>query len=863
MLKTTLDNGLRVIVQENHAAKVAAIQVWVHVGSADELLEEAGIAHVHEHMLFKGTERRKVGEIAATIEAAGGDINAWTSYDETVYHVTMASRDFPVGLDILADAVQHSSFDATELERELEVVLEEIRRGNDTPSRVMSENLFKTAFTAHPYSRPVIGWVDSVKSFTRDKIVSFYKRWYRPQNMCLVVVGDVNESDVLRRAEGLFDKGASLAPLPDRPRKKEPAQRGLRTILESQQIQETHLGVAWHGVEFKHEDTPALDVLSILLGSGDSSRLFRRLKRDQELVNDCYAFAYTPEDPGLLMVGATIHGGGVKAAYRGLLKEAMRLHHEEPSQAEVDKARTILLSEAVFQKETVQGMARKMGFFELVAGGPEYEDIYYSRVRQVTPADVRRVAQTYFGWDNLTVSGLLPAEHKEALPAGEVPEIAAEVKKELEGHYHPRPIVLEGAAKVARVKLKNGATLLVKEDNAVPLVSVRAFSVGGLLTENTATNGVSHLVGELMVRGTKRFSADQIAEETDATASNVSGMSGRNSLGIRGEFLKENFLRGFEIFSSCLLEPTFEPTEIERERKTQIEDIASRQDNLSAVCFDALAATMWNSHPYRMPMMGTKESVEKLTREHIVEAYRTQLRPDRLCFAVVGSVDVSDTIALFERTIGAVSPAGVATPHFPEREAQPTAPRAIRASRRKEQAHLALGFPGVALTDERRWVLEILASILGGQGGRLFLELRDKQSLAYSVTAFDMEGYHPGYFAAYIGTAQEKLETAERMLRSELEKVIDTEVESAELERAQRYLIGSHEIGLQRASSRAATMALNEAYGLGFDYHTSTAARIAAVTKKQVREVAREIIRFDHVVRSVVEVEPEGGPRGT
>src|SRR5688572_10396736 len=230
MLQRTLKNGLKVIVDENHAAKVVAAQVWVRVGSADEREGEFGLAHVHEHMLFKGTERRKVGEIAADIEAAGGEINAWTSYDQTVYHVTIASHELEVALDILADAVQHSTFDADELGRELEVVLEELRRGNDTPSRVASEMLFETAYRAHPYRRPVIGYVDSVKSFTRDGILAFYRRWYQPRNMCLVVTGDVNAEKVVEKAERLFEASLNAGDLPQRPRVPEPVQSDFRVV---------------------------------------------------------------------------------------------------------------------------------------------------------------------------------------------------------------------------------------------------------------------------------------------------------------------------------------------------------------------------------------------------------------------------------------------------------------------------------------------------------------------------------------------------------------------------------------------------------------------------------------------------------
>src|SRR5215510_12143816 len=239
MLKTTLPNGLKVIVEENHASRVVAAQVWVRVGSADELPAEAGLAHVHEHMLFKGTTQRKVGEIAADVEGAGGDINAWTSFDQTVYHVTIASRELDVALDILSDAVQHSTFDADELGRELEVVLEELRRGNDTPSRVASEMLFETAYRAHPYRRPVIGYVESVKSFTRDGILAFYRRWYQPRNMCLVVTGDVKSDEVVEKAERLFEPSLNAGDLPNRTRTIEPVQSELRVVTKTQDIQET------------------------------------------------------------------------------------------------------------------------------------------------------------------------------------------------------------------------------------------------------------------------------------------------------------------------------------------------------------------------------------------------------------------------------------------------------------------------------------------------------------------------------------------------------------------------------------------------------------------------------------------------
>ena len=200
------DEEKKKILEENHASPVVAVNVWVKTGSACEEEGEYGLAHVHEHMLFKGTEKRKVGEIARVIESSGGDINAFTSFDETVYYVVIASRFIDIALDVLADAMQNSTFDPEELNKELEVVVEEIRRSEDSPSRNLTEKMFATTFTEHPYGRPVIGSEESVKSFTREGITDFYKKWYAPNNMVLVVVGDFETSEVMPKIEKLYNK---------------------------------------------------------------------------------------------------------------------------------------------------------------------------------------------------------------------------------------------------------------------------------------------------------------------------------------------------------------------------------------------------------------------------------------------------------------------------------------------------------------------------------------------------------------------------------------------------------------------------------------------------------------------------------
>ena len=310
-----LENGLRVVAQPRDTAKVAAFQVWVNAGSADENPDEVGLAHLHEHLLFKGTARRGPGEIARSVEAHGGEINAWTSYDQTVYHVVMASRFAREGLDVLADAVRNSAFDPTELTREIEVVCEEIKRSLDTPSRRASKELFAAAYTQHPYGRPVIGFEADVRSHTRERMLGFYRRHYTPKNIALAAVGDFTEGQLRDWAQELFGGDWGRPAVAPPPRAKEPRRTDQQVKLLKEDVKEAYLHLAFPCPAVDHEDVPALDVLAMVLGQGDSSRLSVEVKRRRALCNDASTWAYTPKDPGLFALSLTTSSQTCGAAF--------------------------------------------------------------------------------------------------------------------------------------------------------------------------------------------------------------------------------------------------------------------------------------------------------------------------------------------------------------------------------------------------------------------------------------------------------------------------------------------------------------------------------------------------------------------
>jgi len=865
-----LPNGLDVILQENHAAPVVALQAWVQVGSADETDREAGLAHLHEHMLFKGTKKRGPGVVARDIESRGGEVNAWTSFDQTVYHLTIASRFFEDGLEILGDQVLGSVFDPDELAREIEVVIEEIKRSEDSPSRRASRALFDLVFEKHTYGRPVIGFPHTVRSFGREDVLGFYRRHYTPDNITLVVVGDFDPERARRAIDAVWS-GASGSHGGHHPRTREPDQTAMRAKLMREPVKETHLALAWPIPDIQSEDLAALDLAAAVLGHGDSSRLVQEVKRDKHLCNEVYAYAYTPKDPGLFVVGAMLPHERTAAASEEILRQVYRLREEGPSERELGVAKHLLESEAIWQKETVQGVARKLGFYSTVTGSLDFEERYYDRLRGATAEQVRSACDRWLrtarlnvvalGGEESTVTDDQIREIASARESGEgrrpahaqasaAKAPAAEPSPARRQAKAPRGEAI-GSTGILKAKLASGATVLVRPEPAVPVVSVRAAFLGGLRYESEDSNGVDHLLARVVTKATKKHPPKELAALSDELAASIVGASGRNSFGMRGDFLAKTFDPGFRLFAECLLEPSFDPREVERERALQLEEIRTRDDNPSSVAFDLFSRTMYQRHPYRLDPLGNERTLSGTGAAELEGWLRAHYGQDGLVLSVVGDVDPDQAFALADELFGAPVAARHAPPAVPDEPPVDGPRRAVRHMD-KQQAHLILGFPGATFRDPRRHALEVLASVLAGQGGRLFYELRDKRSMAYSVTAFNLEGIDPGYFGVYMGTSPEKLADAEEGIRAELEKVAREPISEEELLRARRYLVGSHAIGLQKNSARAATFALDECYGMGADNFARYAERIESISREDVLEAARATLDPKRSVLAVV-----------
>ena len=874
-----LDNGLTLHIAPGHPAPVAAVQAWLGVGSADEAPGEAGVAHVVEHMVFKGSAGYGRGELVRAIERGGGEINAWTSFDHTVYHAVLGADHVDAAIHALGDALLEPLVGPDELAREREVILEEIRQGSDDPARGVAQSLFATAFVAHPYRRPVIGTASSVQGIGERELIAFFRRFYVADNLTLVVAGDVDPVRVQRSVERRFRAMPSGRP----PRRApiEPPQTEVRAACSHRDVGEAYLAVGFHVPAARHPDLAALDVATIVLGQGESARLPRMLRDGEQLATSAYASLHALRDPGLLVLSATARPADAPRAVAALVDRSAHLI-DDLGAAELDKARIAVETALVRQLETAQGRARALGWHATVAGDPQFGHVYLDRIRAVRRHDVARAMQRYLQPGNASVAAILPTARTRPARTAWARQAERRVARALAAAPTPAP----AAQAEQRVVLASGMTVLVRRDPSVPIVAMRAVWRGGQRIEDADHAGASALLARLLTRGCGARDAGAVADQIDHLGGALAGVAGRNSFGASAEWLARSWRPGLELLADCVLEPALPTAELVRERRLLIDDQRAQATSPSQAAFRLFSEALYGGHPYARDALGSPAAIARLSRSDLAAFYRARYPVAELTLAIVGDIELDDVIAAVEQRFGriprpaAALPAGRGSSPVGQAQARgvgtPTALPAGRGSSPvassaplafdgrsaedrevyryldRAQAHLVIGFPGATVSTADRFALEVLVAVLGGQSGRLFAELRDRQALAYRVSAHSVEGLDPGFVAIYLSCAPDKLGAAVAGVREQLARLRAEGVTAAEVERAQSYLIGSHRIAMQRRAAVANAMAYHEAYGLGWQTWADYDAAIRAVTPAAVAAAVASYLREDRALTATV-----------
>lgn len=835
MVKQVLDNGLTVLIEERRDSPVAAIVTHVKTGYFDEPDPLAGISHVFEHMFFKGTSKRpKPEDIARETKALGGMLNAGTGYESTTYYAVVPSENFESALDIQFDALTDPLIDPQELQKEIEVVIQEARQKLDSPSALSVEKTWELAFDRHRIRRWRIGYPDQLRAITREDLMAYYVGRYTPQNIILCLVGGVESGLALQLAEQLYSD-VPRRELTENPSPEEPEQVGLKFSRLRGDINQRLLHIGFHAPSVLDADYYPLSIAVDMLGEGRSSRLYQSLMERRQIVSNIGSYYSAYHDVGVVTVSAEVLSDDLREATLGVFEEIEKLEREPIHRAELEKVKNVIESDFLFEEEQVLGRAHKLAYYEAL-GDYRMSDEFLERLRSVTPDDIARAAARYLSVDRATALEYVPEGAE--LPEYSATDLLKSVEMAIAGMPATTPVSTASAdGNLRRAALPSGGVLVTEYDPESPIAGIAIYFKGGKVCETTEVAGITELTLRSSLKGTSKYSAEEIANKIESLGTSIGTSNNSDFFGYSLRILAKNFDEGFDLLSDIIADPTFPEDEIAKEREALRADIRRIQDSSFGYASDLLAEVAFPDHPYGLPDYGTDETLTRVTRDRMAEWHTAMCSPEAAVISLVGNIhpDVATKAAekLFQR-IGQRPPQCAIVPVvFPQKV------REKSVERERAQTAVAMGFPGLSANDPGRFALDVTAAVTSGLGGRLFAEVRGRLGLAYIVSAGSHSAAGGGLFVIYTATSPENEEKAREAIIAEMSKLREEPVGMEEVERAKSYLRGGRLISLQTSVARARELATNEIYGRGLTGTADYLDGIGRITPEDILNASR------------------------
>lgn len=830
-----LDNGLTLVHRPDFSSEVVSVQVWVKTGSIHEdALIGSGLSHYLEHMLFKGTERRDGKAISREVHAMGGGINAYTTFDRTVYYIDAPSTAFAGAVDVLADMVLHSTLPEAEVERERGVILREIDMGLDDPDRQLSQALFRTAYQRHPYREPVIGHRSLYEQVSREELYDYYKARYVPNNIVVSIVGAVSPQDCLAAIEDHFGSvpRGRLAPVQI---EEEPIQLASRRESIIGEYNIFRGGLGFKVPHLSDDDSPCLDALALALGGGDSSLLWERLRNQQKLVHYIDCRNWNPGGSGLFWISYICDPGKEKMVESAILLVIKDVCEQGLDGSVVEKAQCQALSAEINGRKTMSGQASRLGMGEVVIGDIYYGRRYLQRLEAMTADDLQRVARRYLVENTLSSVTLGPASGSGSVD--DLAEVDAQAKHDLE------PIEIAG-----------GVRLLLQPDHRLPKVHLRAVMLGGPMYEPSGQRGVSALLAELLTKDTALHSAAEVSELIERIGGKFSASGGNNTLNLALEVLPLDLEQGMDLLCNALTAPSFEQATFETELEGQIAGLKEEDDEILDYGFRILRERFFGEHPLAVGSDGRVEDLESLTREAVMAHYESLLTAPNLVLSVCGDFDADAVrIGLESRLVGKLPVCEFTVNTKADYSLGGPSQEVERMDR--EQAVVLQAFPDVGVQDADFVVGEMMNELLSGMSSRLFERVREDKGMAYYVGSTRVLGLRDSMFVLYAGTHPDMVDEVLKEMKEELSRIAASEVLDEELDRCRTRLKAARPMGRQTIGARAMHAAINLTYALPLDDDAEHSVKVDAVDAEALARFAQKYLSSDQLVQLVVQPE--------
>jgi zinc protease len=863
--EAVLDNGIRVVIEENHVAPLVAIQVWVAAGAADDPPALAGAAHLYEHLVLRGGKRRVSGGGVREIEAVKGSVGAWTGLDETVYNVVVAAPFFELGLDVLADAIANPSFDPAEVERARKLALDELAGSAADPRLRANQALFAAAFAGHGYARPVIGSAASVAALTPAGLASHFAETHASRALTVVVVGDVDAAamDAIKRTFGAIPSRRAGAGAVERG--KIPASAARVTVTSGPGLgSPAEIIVGFRTPELSARDAAALDLLAAVLARGDAARMQRDIVRNRQLADGVRPFSFRSREAGLVAFAVTPAPRRIAQAAEATVDLALRAALEPANPDEIESARAALESDLARAGEGPLARARRLGFAAAIARDSDDPKRYLETVRTIGSAELQDIALKILNADHLTLAVALPD-----VPAGR-DEAAAALSLRLEAMVAGAPALAEkhavpaapavGSGDAVRFVTPAGVRVLVLSDGSAPLVSVQAAWVaragGGF---DTVDDEAAPLIAAMLERGTRTRSAADVEGEVRAIGGTLKGFAAPGTLGLRADFLPQHLGRGLALVADCLARPAFPEQAVDAAERAQLaraRDDARVADTGSQAALRLFQQTL---APEAAPR-AEADPAPALGRFALLDRYRRRYPLHRLVVAVVGNVDAASVARALAGALPGAAPTDTPAPPAapPPMPTSPVpavrgeGPTTVFRTTANAESVAVVGYPTFAPGDPNRQPIEVLAEILGGEGGRLAAALGDERTVVCRSSARVATAAAPGYLAVTVTCPPARLDAAVTAVRAAIARVASAGVTADEVSRASRRLVGVRAAGLRTRMAVADALVRDEVSGLPMLSYRRAAQAFARVAAADVARAAQAVLDPKREVIAVI-----------
>jgi len=870
-LVAVLPNRMIVVAQRVDAVPVVSAQVWVKTGSIYEQEHVgAGLSHFLEHLVSGGTTTtRSESENTRLLGEIGASTNAATSLDTVRYHINTTAEHAETAIDLLSDWMQNGAIRQEEFDREAQVIEREFAMGQADPGRVFWKLSQRARFANHPARHPTIGYLEEFRTITRDDVYDFYKRMYVPNNMVFVVVGDIDPREAVDAVAARWAEAEArelpAVTLPTRDRV------GQRHVTGLADIQRPRLRLMWPNVRIGEEGDYALDVLGIILGQGESSRLTRRLRDELKAVTEVDAYNYSADwGPAFFGIDAEVDPDGgeplwmvghVKVETFKLLSEVIE---QGVTEGELARAKRKVLARVLNANQTAEGIAGRLAGDVITHRDPDYLRAYVERINAVTAEDVRAAAERFLTVDDVITVTLMPqgdqtpdvmtrvpAAETQA-DAGEEPfdldnrRVIAGMREQLKDAGHDRPAVAVEPQKV--YTLDNGLTLIVQRSTVVPTVAMELFTLGGLLGDEHGREGGSYAVAQMLTRGTKDKSAEQLAQAVEDLGASLAAAAGSNTVYVAATALKEDFPAVLGLMAEVVQEPAFAEDEWQRMQPRLLAAIDRATQSIWGETRKRFREAYYGDHPWSQLPTGRPEVVKALTADDLRAIHAELFEAGQSVLAVVGDVDPEAVRAEAEKAFAKLP---TEADGFDPPQPQPADGGLKQVAITKPGTAVALGFgPGIVRSDEDYAGLQVLSTVMSDfPAGWLEQELRGRgPGLVYGVGANIVTGLVPGYFSIVFNTQPEAAPEALARTMQVVKRARRGEFTEGDLARAKAKVLTRELFGKQSNASRAGDAALDKLYGV----HDPTSARfieaVRGVTAEHLEALADQYLRDPLIV---------------